>query len=108
MVDSVEMKQKPQAFNLYIAKVTKYLGVTRTRPIYKKAIETLKAYDFLKFGIRFANLEKKLGEIDRARQLFGYISQAADPNLDEYSFWNQYEEFEIECGNEDTFKEMMR
>lgn len=108
MVDSVELKQKPQAFNLYIAKVTKYLGVTRTRPIYKKALETLKAYEFLKFGIRFANLEKKLGEIDRSRQIFGYISQAADPNIDEFNFWNQYEEFEIACGNEDTFKEMMR
>lgn len=108
MVDVLEAKEKPQAFNLYISKVTKYLGVTRTRPIYKKALENLKGMEFMKFGLRFALLEKKLGEIDRARQVFGYIGQACDPDRDDMQFWEQYEEFEIQSGNEDTFKEMMR
>lgn len=108
MVDVLEAKEKPQAFNLYISKVTKYLGVTRTRPIYKKALENMKGMEFMKFGLRFALLEKKLGEIDRSRQVFGYIGQACDPDRDELQFWEQYEEFEIQTGNEDTFKEMMR
>ena len=39
------------------------------------------------FGLRFALLEKKLGEIDRARQIFKYIGQRCDPERDTHKYW---------------------
>ena len=42
MSDEMKDELKVEAFNLYIAKVGQYLGVIRTKPIYEKALESLK------------------------------------------------------------------
>lgn len=42
MTDHLQDDLKVEAFNLYITKVTEYLGVIRTKPIYEKALEFLK------------------------------------------------------------------
>lgn len=61
-------------------------------------------------GLKFAAIERKLGEIDRSRGILLHLSQFCDPskqeNLD--NFWKIWEEFELYHGNEDTFKEMLR
>jgi len=38
-------------------------------------------------GLRFAALERKFGEIDRARAIFIHISQFADPRGDVLRLW---------------------
>ncbi len=57
--------------------------------------------------LEFAATERKLGEVDRARAIYQYGSQFADPRRDG-SYWVQWREFEEAHGNEDTFREMLR
>ena len=57
--------------------------------------------------LRFASLERKLGEIDRARAIYAHASQFCDPRTNA-KFWSEWNAFEIETGSEDTFREMLR
>ncbi len=57
--------------------------------------------------LRFAALERKLGEIDRARAVYAHASQFCDPRVNP-RFWSEWNSFEIETGSEDTFREMLR
>ena len=66
-------------FQIYITRATACFGVTHTRQIYEQALETLPDADARVFGQRFAELETKLGEIDRARSIYIHTSQFADP-----------------------------
>lgn len=61
-------------------------------------------------GLKYSTIEKKLGEIDRARSILTHISQFADPSKEDYveNFWKIWDEFELSHGNEDTYKEMLR
>lgn len=56
---------------------------------------------------RYAELERKLGEIDRARAILVHGSHLADPRNDK-DFWLAWNDFEVRHGNEDTFREMLR
>ena len=57
--------------------------------------------------LRYAALERKLGEIDRARAIYAHASQFCDPRVNQ-NFWAEWNTFEIETGSEDTFREMLR
>lgn len=57
--------------------------------------------------LRFAALERKLGEIDRARAIYAHASQFCDPRVNP-QFWTEWNSFEIDTGSEDTFREMLR
>ena len=63
-------------FNIYIKRVAEVYGVTQTRPIYEKAVDILPDIEAREMCLRFADLERKLGEIDRARA--GVCSLLAD------------------------------
>jgi pre-mRNA-splicing factor SYF1 len=52
-------------------------------------------------------MERKLGEIDRARAIYVHCSQICDPKSNQ-KFWQTWKEFEIAHGNEDTVREMLR
>ncbi|KAK0527028.1 pre-mRNA-splicing factor syf1 [Tilletia horrida] len=91
----------------YIAKAAANFGLAATRPIYEKAIEVLPDRQTAEMCLRFAALERKLGEIDRARAIYAHASQFCDPRTNA-AFWKQWNQFEIETGSEDTFREMLR
>ncbi len=57
--------------------------------------------------LKYAQLETKLGEVDRARAIFSHGSQMSDPRTAK-SYWKTWQEFEVRHGNEDTFREMLR
>merc|ERR1712173_561663 len=88
-------------------KAAETYGVTRTRQIYETAIETLKESESRDMCIRFAEMETKLGEIDRARAIYSHASQMCDPRVTQ-DFWQIWKEFEVKHGNEDTLREMLR
>lgn len=111
-------------FSIYIAKATANFGLPATRPIYEKAIEgkfhcpifpfrSIRRISVLpdkrtaEMCLRFAALERKLGEIDRARAIYAHASQFCDPRINP-RFWSEWNNFEIETGSEDTFREMLR
>ena len=69
-------------FAYYIAKATENFGLPATRPIYEKAIKCLPNNQTAEMCLRFANLEQKLGEIDRARaSMFPSLLSASLPSL---------------------------
>ncbi|CAK8697921.1 unnamed protein product [Clavelina lepadiformis] len=100
-------EQRHEMFNIYIRRAAELYGVTHTRPIYEKAIELLPDDHARDFCQRFADLERKLGEIDRARAVYGHCSQMCDPRTTA-SFWDAWKDFEVKHGNEDTVREMLR
>ena len=108
MVDEVKYEDKMEAYNLYISKVADLLGVTKTRRIFQKAIDTLEDSEIIQMGLRFAQLERRLGEIDRCRAIYTHISQFSEPRSDQHLLWKIWDEFEIQHGNEDTYKEYKR
>lgn len=100
-------KDRYEMYKFYIAKAGNSLGLAATREIYQRAVETLPDRQARNMCLEFADLEKKLGEIDRARALYGHSSQFCDPRTDS-KFWEIWKEFEISHGNEETYKEMLR
>ena len=70
-----------QVFNLYVAKATQFYGVARTREVYERALERISPGQLLvQLGLRFAKLERKLNEIDRARAVYMHLSQFCNPS----------------------------
>lgn len=106
-VQKVDAKEQAEVYNIYLRKAAEIYGVTRTRQIYEKAIETLKEADSRDMCIRFAEMETKLGEIDRARAIYSHASQMCDPRVT-VEFWQVWKDFEVKHGNEDTLREMLR
>ncbi|KAJ3286136.1 Pre-mRNA-splicing factor SYF1 [Borealophlyctis nickersoniae] len=104
---AVSDEDRLEVFNIYVSKATSYFGLTSTREIYQRAVEVLPDRQAREMCVRFADMETKLGEIDRARAIWAYCSQFCDPRMDP-EFWKLWHEFEVKHGNEDTFKEMLR
>ncbi|CAA7267929.1 unnamed protein product [Cyclocybe aegerita] len=104
---AVNAEDKFEMFTIYIAKATANFGLPATRPIYERALEVLLDRQTAEMCLRFAALERKLGEIDRARAIYAHASQFCDPRVNP-RFWSEWNTFEIETGSEDTFREMLR
>lgn len=75
-------------FNFYIAKASANFGVTYTREIYERAIEVLPDKEAKDMSLKYAELERKLGEIDRARALYAHASQFCDPRVCNHYLFN--------------------
>lgn len=100
-------ENKFEMYTIYIAKATANYGLPATRPIFERALEVLPDKQTAEMCLRFAALERKLGEIDRARAIYAHASQFCDPRVSA-KFWQEWNSFEIETGSEDTFREMLR
>ncbi|KAF9600344.1 hypothetical protein IFM89_008515 [Coptis chinensis] len=105
---TVPNNEKMSMYEIYIARAAEIFGVPKTREIYEQAIESgLPDKDVKVICMKYAKLEKSLGEIDRARAIYNFSSQYADPRFDA-DFWTKWHDFEVQHDNEDTFREMLR
>ncbi|KAG6176732.1 Pre-mRNA-splicing factor syf1 [Claviceps purpurea] len=104
---AVADEDRADMFNFYITKSASNFGLSSTRPIYERAITALPDAEAKEMCLKFADMEKRLGEVDRARAIYGHASQFCDPRTNS-DFWARWEHFEVHHGNEDTFKEMLR
>lgn len=104
---AVSDEDRFEMFEFYITKSASNFGLTSTRPIYERAIAALPDQEAKEMCLKFAEMERRLGEIDRARAIYGHASQFCDPRTNA-AFWQKWEAFEVQHGNEDTFKEMLR
>ncbi|EYE94052.1 mRNA splicing protein SYF1 [Aspergillus ruber CBS 135680] len=104
---AVSDEDRFEMFEFYITKSASNFGLTSTRPIYERAIAALPDQEAKEMCLKFAEMERRLGEIDRARAIYGHASQFCDPRTNA-GFWQKWETFEVQHGNEDTFKEMLR
>ncbi|KAH0478719.1 MAG: uncharacterized protein KVP18_001413 [Porospora cf. gigantea A] len=106
-LEKVPDEERPMLYRLLIAKTTQYYGIAKTRPIYEQALETLPVKFVTETALEFSAIETGLGEVARARAVLVYASQFNSPQSDS-DFWNQWREFEVANGDEETFKDMLR
>ena len=139
---SVPKAERLSVYDLYLSKASEFFGVGKLREIYEGAMEAqapheLSDADVRTLGLRYAMLEKKLGEIDRSRAILVHVAPLCDPKRDR-DFWTgedlnlnlnsttslpaiflsntllapfiflEWKQFEAAHGSEDTFKEMLR
>merc|ERR1712226_1676781 len=111
ILDRATLAVKPdeqfEVFEIYLKKASDYFGITHCREIYEKAIDVLTDDGSKVMCLRFAELETKLGEVDRARAIYAHCSQMCDPRTS-VEFWTSWKNFEVKHGNEDTLREMLR
>lgn len=100
-------KDKPEMYKYYIARTIENFGLSSTRPIFERAINSLPELEAKDMCLDFIAVELKLGEVDRARALYAYGSQFSDPRTSP-NYWEKWHDFELQYGNEDTYKEMLR
>ena len=106
--NKVSNDEKLELYELYASRAMDSFGVGKVRNIYEAAIgQNLPDGVTKVLCTRYARLERKLGEVDRARGLYIHASQFANPQQ-ESGFWEEWNQFEIRHGNEDTFREMLR
>jgi pre-mRNA-splicing factor SYF1 len=104
---NVSADQRFAMYVLLIRKINKFYGMTKTRTVYERAILDLDDTVSWLMCLDYADSERKLGEIDRARVILRYGSQLANPKQNR-NYWDYWKEFEESHGNEDTFRDMLR
>lgn len=104
---NVDPKDRYAIYLLYISRASQYFGLTKTREIFEKGIAELPDREVRDLCMHFAQLELRLGEIDRARAVYTHAAQFSDPKSSP-SFYEAWRKFEVKHGNEDTFREMLR
>lgn len=108
---AVREEDRARVYRVYIVKTATLFGVTKTRTIYEEALgELSKPEEVLEFAERFASMETRLGELERARGIYKHACEVADPRRRGMfeMFWNSWSTFELEYGTEDTFRDMLR
>ena len=106
--EAVLPSDRAEVYAIFISKASAMFGITHTRAIFERAIESLPDSDARTMCLKYADLERKLGEIDRARAIYAHASQMCDPRTTESTFWSAWWDFEKKHGNEDTIREMLR
>lgn len=101
------MEERFDVYQIYLSRAQDFFGVTHTREIYETAITSLPDKEAAIMCIKFSKVETLLGEIDRAREILTHGSQFSDPRSTD-KYWTTWHEFEVNHGNEDTFREMLR
>lgn len=102
---------KFEIFNLHLAKTTQYFGIMSARQLFERAFGLLTGPHLIQVGLRFAKLERKLGEIDRARNIYSHLSQFCNPNSEQPQskiFWTIWEKFEVHHGDQDSYQDLHR
>ncbi|KAI3923984.1 hypothetical protein MKW92_021204 [Papaver armeniacum] len=89
-VQAVPDKEKLQMYETYIASAPKLHGahcVRKIREIFEQAIKSeMPSEDVKTMCMKYADFEKSLGETDRARAIYVFLSQFADPPSDDKEF----------------------
>ena len=111
-VRKVPEGERRRVYEIYLARASEFFGVGKVREVYEAAIEAepplaMSDADTRALCVRYAAMERQLGEVDRARAIYGHAAALADPRADR-AFWADWNEFEVKHGNEDTFREMLR
>lgn len=108
---AVREEDKAEIYRLCIVKTAMLEGVSHTREVYTEALQSMRDLEaVVEFACRFAIMERRLGEIDRARAIYVECCGVVDTRLDGNfaRFWRDWQAFEAEVGNEDTVRDMLR
>lgn len=106
--DVVPEDEQLEVYALYVKKAQTFFGVSKVRDVYQRGIAQLSDTFVAPLCLKFARMETKLGEIERARAIYAHASQFCDPRQHEASFWKVWHDFEVAHGSEHSFLEMLR
>jgi pre-mRNA-splicing factor SYF1 len=106
-VGLVKDEEQLAMYEYWLAKTLQHDNFLAMRPIYQKALQTLGEQDAQHIALRFSKFEEKLGELERARAIYAFGAQLANPEV-ATAYWDKWQEFELLHGNQDTFREMLR
>ncbi|KAI6227241.1 hypothetical protein M3Y95_00705900 [Aphelenchoides besseyi] len=104
---AVDREEMHLVYNIYIKKAIDFFGITSSRAIFMEAIQSLPEDRSREMSLKFAQVERNLGEIDRARVIYAHCAEICDPRVHGL-FWEVWKTFEVDHGNEDTLREMLR
>ncbi|CCH46256.1 Pre-mRNA-splicing factor [Wickerhamomyces ciferrii] len=106
-INRVSKESIPDLYQVLISQTQKFNGLIATRPIFESAIEKVPETHTIDLVLQFATVETELKEFNRVRELLKYGGLLKSPlkNVKLWEFWN---DFEIQNGNKDTFKDMLR
>lgn len=104
---AVSSREKYDVFIFYIGRAADLYGITATREVFELAIAALPDSQVRDICLMYATMEEKLGELERARYVYAHGAQFANPAI-EPSYWQRWNKFELEYGNQGSFKEMLR
>ena len=104
---AVPKANKLMMYKLYISKIVSVYGLIQTRSVYESAIAELEDSDVRELCLDYAETEKQLGEIPRARAVYAHGCQFAHPKRNSI-YWQRWKNFEEHYGNVDTFRDLLR
>jgi pre-mRNA-splicing factor SYF1 len=78
---AVEREEAHTIYNIYIKKAIDFFGITSCRTIFPEAIESLPEERSREMSLKFAQVERNLGEIDRARVIYAHCAEICDPEV---------------------------
>ena len=103
---AVEIIDNDDIIDVWLASACRLYGVAKTREVYEYAIHHFKDIRAAEWSSRYAELETKLTEYERARVIYIHGGQFADP--EKYNkYWEKFENFEKLYGTKETYKEML-
>ncbi|KAI9219946.1 hypothetical protein BC828DRAFT_384760 [Blastocladiella britannica] len=91
-------------------------GLLAARAVYERALRHLPDRAAAQTCLAFAALELRAGDVPRARAVFAHGAPlAGDPTVTsggakqgQHWYWNAWRAFEVQYGNEESFKDMLR
>ena len=91
-----------------IFEAQKLKGISAVREIFEAAISALSdPAHLIEMCTQYCQVEQQVGQTDRARSLLVHASQFAEPEKFE-EFWHFWKNWELEFGDEETYKDMKR
>jgi pre-mRNA-splicing factor SYF1 len=102
---------KFDVFNLLLAKTLTFKGIMETRKEFEQVFEFMTGPHLIQLGLRFAKLERKLGETERCRAIYEHLSQFVNPYSQTAAnkiFWNVWDKFELHHGDKDSYTDFVR
>lgn len=100
-----------EAFTVYETGIESFVSPKNDdsclRQIFKKAVEISSEENIPEICLRYADMEEKLKDFDRARSIYINCSEISDLRIS-YKFWRAWKKFEITHGTEDSRIKMLR
>lgn len=104
-----DASDKLELYTLLVSKTIAVAGLTAARPVYETAMTDagLTYASQAKLASAYASLETRLGEYDRARAIYAHTGSLGDPRTVP-SLWEAWAAFEVQHGDEESYREMLR
>ncbi|QLG72777.1 hypothetical protein HG535_0D04860 [Zygotorulaspora mrakii] len=102
-----DIESRLSLWKICLSKAKSLLGEGGSRKLYEECIQSMPNSKIIGIVIDFAETETRLNEIDRAREIFRYGAQLLPPQKN-INLWGSWDEFELQHGDKETYKEMLK